>query len=216
MIEQQYLAKHETISPENLLIYSGKNLQPFNSRGRQTDTRNADVGWFSLRCTTFTCVLGDVVQQKRVLCESQHLHGNDVLQLQPATQAVSFSCLRNRKTKKNRSCCCSHACFLNGQSVCGRSDLHEKGEPLIFLLLTLDELQCRRHVTAECSDCALYLLLFLTTKLDLFKERWLNKWRCCHPWNGSRSFYWPKPGDHLQSAQSLMSRSSFWSPASVL
>lgn len=46
------------------------------------------------------------------------------------------------------------------------SDLHEKGEPLIFLLLTLDELQRRRHVAAESSYCALYLLLFLTTKLE--------------------------------------------------
>lgn len=116
------------------------------------------------RCAAFTCVLGDVVEQQRVLCESQHLHGNDVLQLQPATQTISLSCLRN--SKKNGSRCCSHTRFLNGRRVCGHSDLHEKGEPLVFLLLTLDELQCRRQVTAESSYGALYLLLFLTAKLE--------------------------------------------------
>lgn len=56
--------------------------------------------------------------------------------------------------------------FLHGQTSGSHSDLHEKGEPLVFLLLTLDELQCRWQVTAESSYCILYLLLFLTTKLE--------------------------------------------------
>lgn len=48
---------------------------------------------------TFTCILGDVVQQEGVLGESQHLHGDDVFQLQTAAQTVPLSCLRKHKKK---------------------------------------------------------------------------------------------------------------------
>lgn len=132
-------------------------------------------------CAVFTGVLGNVVQQQWILGESQHLHRNDVFQLQPATQTISLSCLRNRKKEGNRSCrelSPEHSLlfqtdmlvfphwFPAGQTVGSRSDLHEKGEPLVLLLLTLDELQCRWQVAAESTYCTLYLLLFLTTKLE--------------------------------------------------
>lgn len=41
----------------------------------------------------FTCVLSNVIQQKGVLRQSLHLCGNDILQLQPATQWIALSIL---------------------------------------------------------------------------------------------------------------------------
>ena len=47
-----------------------------------------------------------------------------------------------------------------------QTDLHEQGEPLVFLLPALDELQRGRLVAAEGPHCSLYLLLFLTAELQ--------------------------------------------------
>lgn len=49
---------------------------------------------------------------------------------------------------------------------CRRPDPHEHREPLVFLLLALDELQGRWLVTAEGTHCSLYLLFLLTTELE--------------------------------------------------
>lgn len=44
-----------------------------------------------------TCVLGDVLQQERVLGEPLHLHRNDVFELQPTTQTVPLGLLQNKQ-----------------------------------------------------------------------------------------------------------------------
>lgn len=43
-----------------------------------------------------TCVLGDVVQQQRVLGDSLHLHRDDVFEPQPAAQPVALGLLRRK------------------------------------------------------------------------------------------------------------------------
>lgn len=44
-----------------------------------------------------TCVLGNVVQEERVLGEPLHLGGNDVLQLQAPAQWVTLSVLHEKE-----------------------------------------------------------------------------------------------------------------------
>lgn len=44
-----------------------------------------------------TCIFGDVVQQQRVLGEPLHLDGDDVFQLEPATQSVRLGLLKTEK-----------------------------------------------------------------------------------------------------------------------
>lgn len=46
----------------------------------------------------FTCVLSNVIQQKGVLSQPLHLCGNDILQLQPATQWITLSILNLNST----------------------------------------------------------------------------------------------------------------------
>ena len=54
-------------------------------------------------CAGDTCVLGDVVQQQRVLSESLHLNRNDVFELQPATPAVTLSLLEREGEVSRRN-----------------------------------------------------------------------------------------------------------------
>lgn len=49
-------------------------------------------------CAVCTCVLGDAVQQERVLGDSLHLYRNEVFELKPATQTVALSLLKTHKT----------------------------------------------------------------------------------------------------------------------
>lgn len=46
------------------------------------------------------------------------------------------------------------------------TDLHEQVKPLVFLLLSLDELQSRRLVTAEGTDGLFDFLLLFTAELE--------------------------------------------------
>lgn len=46
----------------------------------------------------FTCVLSNIIQQKGVLSQPLHLRGNDILQLQPATQWITLSILKLNST----------------------------------------------------------------------------------------------------------------------
>lgn len=59
--------------------------------------RNGEPSSFTLRIheRARTGVFGDIVQEQRVLCHSLHLYGNDVFELQPATQTVCPRLLRN-------------------------------------------------------------------------------------------------------------------------
>ena len=50
------------------------------------------------RACIHTCVFGNIVQQEWVLGESLHFYRNDVFKLQPATQTVSLSFLKQRQT----------------------------------------------------------------------------------------------------------------------
>lgn len=59
-----------------------------------------------------------------------------------------------------------HTCCKEIKLYCIFACLHERGEPLVFLLPGLDELQCRGLVTTEGSCCPLDLLLFLPTELE--------------------------------------------------
>lgn len=58
------------------------------------------IAGLARRTRAVTCVLGDVVQQQRVLGESLHLDRDDVFQLQPATQTVAFGRLQDDKKGK--------------------------------------------------------------------------------------------------------------------
>ena len=63
-----------------------------------------------------TCVFDDVVEEQGVLCEPLHLHGDDVLQLQPATESVALRLLpSNRTTQTKREVLDLQT--LNGKSV---------------------------------------------------------------------------------------------------
>lgn len=49
----------------------------------------------SARQLIYTCVLGNVIQQQRVLGHPLHFYRDDVFELQPATQTVALSFLKN-------------------------------------------------------------------------------------------------------------------------
>lgn len=56
-----------------------------------------------------TCVLCDVLEQQGVFGEPQHLHGNNIFELQSATQSVTLRFLKGKRTKQVRwspgNCC---------------------------------------------------------------------------------------------------------------
>ena len=62
-----------------------------------TEQEGSSQLFFQPKCCT--CVLGNVIQKKRVLSESLHLGGNDVLQLKTTAQGVTLSVLKSKWRK---------------------------------------------------------------------------------------------------------------------